>query len=47
MPYWLVIGDKEISADKVTLESRVQGNLGQISVAELLQKFQKEITERR
>ena len=47
IPYWLVIGDKEISADKVTLESRVQGNLGQISVAELLQKFQKEITERR
>ncbi|MEK7176260.1 MAG: threonine--tRNA ligase [Patescibacteria group bacterium] len=47
IPYWLVVGDKEIAANKVTLESRVQGNLGQISVAELLQKFQKEITERR
>lgn len=47
IPYWLVIGDKEISADKVTLESRTQGNLGQISVAELIQKFQKEISERK
>ncbi|OHA26905.1 MAG: threonine--tRNA ligase [Candidatus Taylorbacteria bacterium RIFCSPHIGHO2_02_FULL_44_36] len=47
IPYWLVIGDKEISANKVTLESRVQGNLGQISIAELISKFQKEISERK
>ena len=47
IPYWLVIGDKEIAADKITLESRVQGNLGQISTAELVQKFQKEIVERK
>ena len=47
IPYWLVIGDKEISADKITLESRDQGNLGQISVDELLKKFQKEIAERK
>lgn len=46
IPYWLVIGDKELSADKVTLESRDKGNLGQISVTELLQKFQKEIAEK-
>ena len=47
IPYWLVIGDKEITADKVTLESRAQGNLGQVSVADLIQKFQKEIAERK
>jgi len=47
IPYWLVIGDKEITADKVTLESRAQGNLGQISIVELIAKFQKEIAERK
>jgi len=47
IPYWLVIGDKEISADKVALESRAQGNLGQMSVAELIQKLQKEIAVRK
>ncbi len=46
IPYWLVIGDKEISAGKVTLESRDKGNLGQISVDELILKFQKEILEK-
>lgn len=47
IPYWLVIGDKEVAADKVTLESRDKGNLGQVSIADLIQKFQKEITERK
>ncbi|HEY4511855.1 MAG TPA: threonine--tRNA ligase [Candidatus Paceibacterota bacterium] len=42
-PYWLVIGDKEIEAKKVTLESRDKGNLGQISIGELIEQFKKEI----
>ena len=29
IPYTIIIGDKEIEADKVTLESRDKGNLGQ------------------
>ncbi len=47
IPYWLVIGDKEISANKVTLESRDKGNLGQVTIADLISKFQKEIVERK
>ncbi|MFA5932050.1 MAG: threonine--tRNA ligase [Candidatus Paceibacterota bacterium] len=43
MPYWVVIGDKEIEAKKVTLESRDAGQLGQISKEELLSKFLEEI----
>ena len=43
IPYWIVIGDKEIEADKVTLESRDQGQLGQISKEELAVKFLEEI----
>ncbi len=47
IPYWIVIGDKEIEADKVTLESRDAGNLGQISVSELLAKFSDEIKNKK
>ncbi len=31
VPYWIVVGDKEIEADKITLESRDAGALGQMS----------------
>lgn len=46
IPYTLVIGDKEIEADKVTLESRDSGNLGQISVEDLISKLKLEILNR-
>jgi threonyl-tRNA synthetase len=47
MPYWVVIGDKEIEANKVTLESRDAGQLGQISVAELVSKLSEEIKNKK
>jgi threonyl-tRNA synthetase len=43
VPYWIVIGDKEIEADKITLESRDAGNLGQITKEELVSKLLEEI----
>ncbi len=43
IPYWIVIGDKEIEAGKVTLESRDHGQLGQMSKEELLKKLLEEI----
>jgi threonyl-tRNA synthetase len=43
IPYWIVIGDKEIEAKKITLESRDKGQLGQVSKEELLQKLLEEI----
>ncbi len=43
IPYWVVIGDKEIESNKVTLESRDAGNLGQISTEDLVSKINKEI----
>ena len=43
VPYWIVVGDKEIEANKVTLESRDNGQLGQMSVPELIQKLSEEI----
>ena len=47
MPYWIVIGDKEIEAQKVTLESRDNGQLGQISKEDLLKKLLGEIKNKK
>lgn len=43
MPYWIVIGDKEIEAGMVTLESRDNGQLGQMTLNDVLAKLQTEI----
>ncbi len=43
MPYWIVLGDKELEAGKVTLESRDSGQLGQMTAEEMLAKLQTEI----
>ena len=37
------MGDKEMESGKVTLESRDQGQFGQISVEKLLEKLKVEI----
>ena len=51
IPYMLVIGDKEVSENKVTLESRDDdppaGGLGQIGVEELISKLNTEIKDRK
>jgi len=44
IPYTLVIGDKEVEANAVTVESRDQGNLGQSSLEDFLIKISKEIS---
>ncbi|OHA89173.1 MAG: threonine--tRNA ligase [Candidatus Zambryskibacteria bacterium RIFCSPHIGHO2_01_FULL_43_27] len=47
VPYTIVIGDKEVEANMITLESRDSGNLGQISPEELLSKLKEEISAKR
>jgi len=47
IPYMLVLGDKEVTEEKVTLESRDNGNLGQMSIEELLLKLKAEIKDRK
>jgi threonyl-tRNA synthetase len=47
VPYFVILGDKDIAENKVTLESRDKGNLGQISVEELVVKLDKENRDRR
>lgn len=46
VPYWLVIGDKEMAAGSATLESRDGGNQGMLSIDELIARFGREIEDR-
>jgi len=47
IPYFLVLGDKELEAQNVTIESRDRGNEGQLTIQEFIDKLQKEISERK
>ncbi|MDQ5962474.1 MAG: threonyl-tRNA synthetase [Patescibacteria group bacterium] len=46
VPYWIVIGDKDIEANKYTLESRDSGQLGQLSQEEIVSRLTKEVKEK-
>jgi len=43
IPYWIVIGDKEVESGKITLESFKKGQLDLLSKEEILEKFKNEI----
>lgn len=47
IPYWIVIGDKEIESESVTMESRDNGQLGQISAEDLVEKLVNEIKNKK
>ncbi len=47
IPYTIIIGDKDIEAGKVTLESRDAGNLGQLTIDEVIAKLKAEIDEKK
>ena len=42
-PYMLIIGDKEVEAKAVGVRSRKEGDIGQMSVEQFVQKIQEEI----
>jgi threonyl-tRNA synthetase len=43
IPYMIVVGDKEIQADKIAVRSRVKGDLGQKSVKEFIESLNTEM----
>ena len=47
IPYFAVIGDKEIESNTITLESRDGGASIKLSLEDLIQKLKKEIAERK
>ncbi len=46
IPYWVVIGDKEVESSKLTLESR-SGEKSELTKEELLEKLRQEIREKK
>jgi threonyl-tRNA synthetase len=46
IPYMLVVGDKEQTAGSVAVRDRVDGDLGAMTVAELVQRLEHEVRER-
>ena len=47
VPYFIIIGDKDIEAGKVTLESRDAGQIGQLTEVEVTEKLLAEITQKK
>ena len=47
IPYFIIIGDKDIAAGKVTLESRGKGNLGQLDIDTVVSKLVTEVKEKK
>ena len=46
VPYAVVVGEKEVKGENITLESRNEGSLGQILIEKLIEKLEKEIASR-
>ncbi len=46
-PYTIIIGDKDIEAGKITLESRDHGQVGQLDAAEVIERIAREIKEKK
>lgn len=46
-PYWIVIGDKDIEANMVTLESRDNGQIGQMNIDDVVDKLVEEIENKK
>lgn len=47
IPYFIIIGEKDLSAQKVTLESRDHGQIGQLPAEEVIKRFVEEIRLRK
>ena len=45
--YFVIVGDKDLEAQKATLESREKGSLGQMTPEEIIEKLQTEISEKK
>ncbi len=43
IPYFLVIGDREVSENKITVESRDKGKIGEMTLSEFIDSIKKEM----
>ena len=47
IPYFIIIGDKDIAAGKVTLENRDKGQIGQLKAEDVIARLEEETRDRR
>lgn len=47
IPYFIIIGDKDMAVNKVTLESRDKGQIGQMGMEEVVERLTIEIKEKK
>src|SRR5262249_2779277 len=47
IPYMLIVGEKEQSASTIALRDRMDGDLGPKGAAEILERFAREVAEKR
>ena len=47
VPYMLIVGDKEVEENKVSIRDRKEGDLGAVDSKEFIEKLKKEIEERK
>ena len=47
IPYWIVIGDKEIENKNVSVESRDKGNIGSLKLEDFVSQIKEEINNRK
>ena len=46
IPYMLVVGDKEMTEEKISIRSRKDGDLGKMGLKEFMEKLSKEVKEK-
>jgi threonyl-tRNA synthetase len=47
IPYFIIIGDKDVKAGKITLESRDHGQIGQLDLNDVVERLNKEIANKK
>ncbi len=47
IPYWIVIGDKEVESEKVTIEHREKGNIGAMDIEDFDILLKKEVADKK
>lgn len=47
IPYMLVVGDKEVNSGSVAVRHRSEGDQGQVPLADLIQRLEREVKERK
>jgi threonyl-tRNA synthetase len=46
IPYMIIVGDKEIGADRISVRSREEGDIGSFSLLDFMKKLREQIDKK-